>query len=1097
MLDVQSFVSNYVLAASRSEMREAIRAKLVNGEPFEETAVAAVALIDISGFTSTTVQLAKREKVSAEVLSQTISDYLSEIISIVSTYEGDVVKFTGETILLAFADSKLPQFRDGTENAHLLREYRSMACCSDILMTCGMKDFAITPSGAAGQHPFRVGGGEVVGAHNDKIQMKLHVAIGVGEIRHVIIGTSGMDRCDYFICGDLFEQLSLTLHKTSTGEIGLTKDLAIRLGYFDPAAPPSPSYDDVEVFDHSVLLKRSFIRSALYHAKSRLRSYLLATDDRSMNLALTGTNGNLHSSSGGNGGGGGGDSTRRPSTIWSDDGVFCSAFLNQSLMWHLKQELKSSGLKLGDPFMDVGSVAMRKKSTVSTLSAFPEKVLAEYRRVSVLFIKLNFPFDAKKANEVFKLVNSTLVKFDGFVHQFSESVDNRGQTLLSIFGLPPCTHENNAKFAIQAAVAVSQSLQANRISPVTLTVTTNDVFLSILGNILRSEHSLLGDAVTAASRLSRAWSADPVAIFCDEWTMECVSGEFDCVAHPTNRLVGAAERGARIFMVGGPKNVQGVKRTGTIGTITLKEERHVDVAFIGYEGERKRVIESLHDWIGRGKSAVTIVEAESGLGKTFMSHFFLDHIKQNSDAFICRSQGTETGRFIPYFPFQSILRRLIQHGIGSLTDKVAKRLGQARAATNEGTHAVTNESKTFSVKSSLMSLQSLDKYASGGGILTGRKGTAKSTRPNNRDRVRAADIVASFMTAVDEPSYLAPLLNDILPTLKVEENDYTERMSGQVRKETLCCLIVSCIRKISEKSLLLISADDLQVYFLLLTEPQRDPTYPSYNAAHSRLLSHLPAHVIHLPLRGLSRRETQDIILWKLRKQNVKRLPETFLHHFHALSHGSPLLTDLQVDTLLLRQPPPWTDGSWPSEDSGGEKTTIESVLGWLAPELVEMMRWASVVGVWFDLNIVARIGPRGKEGWEWAEWIKEVDRFDFLVKVSRGDGWIAPEEELEFEEMFRFRHVSIHRAVYEAIPAADREGMHAALISYYSEQVKENPHQLSTLLPLVCFHSRQTTYVAETIKTLEMLANMFIARSAIQGKRALLCIYVIVTNPI
>ncbi|KAI8852270.1 hypothetical protein BC829DRAFT_85222 [Chytridium lagenaria] len=52
-------------------------------------------MIDISGYSLLTSKLAEMGKVSSEIITQSVGMYLSELISIIYKYNGDIVKFLG------------------------------------------------------------------------------------------------------------------------------------------------------------------------------------------------------------------------------------------------------------------------------------------------------------------------------------------------------------------------------------------------------------------------------------------------------------------------------------------------------------------------------------------------------------------------------------------------------------------------------------------------------------------------------------------------------------------------------------------------------------------------------------------------------------------------------------------------------------------------------------------------------------------------------------------------------------------------------------------------------------------------------------------
>jgi hypothetical protein len=69
--------------------------KLPELVPTATDAFAAVVMVDVSGYSKLTAALAERGPVGAELLSKTMKGYLDQIIEVIVSYGGDIVKFAG------------------------------------------------------------------------------------------------------------------------------------------------------------------------------------------------------------------------------------------------------------------------------------------------------------------------------------------------------------------------------------------------------------------------------------------------------------------------------------------------------------------------------------------------------------------------------------------------------------------------------------------------------------------------------------------------------------------------------------------------------------------------------------------------------------------------------------------------------------------------------------------------------------------------------------------------------------------------------------------------------------------------------------------
>ncbi len=85
------------LAAQWDELGAGDRARMVE---------ASLLGLDISGFTALSERLAERGRLGAEELIVLISRCYSGLIEIAERYDGDVLKFRGDALLLSFAGDR-------------------------------------------------------------------------------------------------------------------------------------------------------------------------------------------------------------------------------------------------------------------------------------------------------------------------------------------------------------------------------------------------------------------------------------------------------------------------------------------------------------------------------------------------------------------------------------------------------------------------------------------------------------------------------------------------------------------------------------------------------------------------------------------------------------------------------------------------------------------------------------------------------------------------------------------------------------------------------------------------------------------------------
>jgi class 3 adenylate cyclase len=80
-------------------------------------------------------------------------------------------------------------------------------------------------------------------------------------------------------------------------------------------------------------------------------------------------------------------------------------------------------------------------------------------------------------------------------------MDDKGSTLICLFGAPPRTHQDDSARAILCAFALVSELRLVNCS-IKIGITTGKVFAGVVGTSgARREFSILGDPVNLAARL--------------------------------------------------------------------------------------------------------------------------------------------------------------------------------------------------------------------------------------------------------------------------------------------------------------------------------------------------------------------------------------------------------------------------------------------------------------------------------------------------------------------------------------------------------------------------------------------------------------------
>ena len=150
----------------------------------------------------------------------------------------------------------------------------------------------------------------------------------------------------------------------------------------------------------------------------------------------------------------------------------------------------------------------------------------ELRHVSVLFVNLGFDAETELANMQEKshrtLMQDVVFATQEVVYHYEGSLnkvlmDDKGSTLIAVFGLPPMAHEQDATRALLSSLGLCARLyQMGKIA--SIGVTTGVAFCGVVGGNARREYSVLGDVVNLSARLMQRSQKEGGGVLCDAAT---------------------------------------------------------------------------------------------------------------------------------------------------------------------------------------------------------------------------------------------------------------------------------------------------------------------------------------------------------------------------------------------------------------------------------------------------------------------------------------------------------------------------------------------------------------------------------------------------
>ncbi|KAJ3414001.1 hypothetical protein HDV05_007208 [Chytridiales sp. JEL 0842] len=690
-----------------------------------------VCLIDISGYSKLSGLLAQRcGRFGSEIISDTVGKYLSQIIDVIDGAKGDVVKFLGDAMLVRFPVKEISKFpiEDATKPDSISPSAikHVIDCCLDILaiyhdysvnFQTQNQQFGSQRHNSAGRKSFV--GGDLSDLEGYKLS--LHIGMTAGMMDNVIVGLPG-ERLDYAVNGPALHSLGDILKAAGPGELAL------------PYSLWQAMIDEFPIFirgkvncqrDVAVISKgdSSFTPGFTLPTTKLGRRASLAPLPTSVVRRLSRV-----------------DNHRSVTNYIEDSKTVFTWFLNASLVYKLNNG------------------AQNKDDT--------NQELEEYRSMTILFLKLRFPFDACKIQRSVEIILECLKKYDGVMQQFS--IDDKGTTILSVFGLPPFTHENELEFSIKCALEIGSMLKNEGLLPFSMGMGTGDTLFSVLGNSLRSDAGLLSDVVVIAARLMDLDAAENCVI-CDDATRQATimnGSEGDCF-----QSLGAFQLKGRSE----PMTLWKVCKPA----IRARSAKATDSSksMIGYAEERDRLLSALREWKSRSElePLQIIIEGNSGMGKSFLVGNIMQELPSMGLP-VCSSAGMEIEKATPHFVLQGIVAQLF-----SIITRNAAKFGleteltrvKSRRESGKAPHRPRMTSLPHNMRSNDKSAQILqavrDRRTSGPAGPRRASGTSGAPSPSLDRRLSAVSTISSASRRIPLPGHLA----GFTPIIHVRDDEGT------------------------------------------------------------------------------------------------------------------------------------------------------------------------------------------------------------------------------------------------------------------------------------------------------------------------------------
>ena len=238
------------------------------------------------------------------------------------------------------------------------------------------------------------------------------------------------------------------------------------------------------------------------------------------------------------------------------------------------------------------------------LSASPQKWLAQFRRVTTVFVCHRGELQTLERLQSFILAAQREIgRCGGSVEQVT--VDEKGVSSVGAFGLPGYSNKDDATRAIRAALALDSKLEELGFE-IGIGVSSGLLYCGDVGSQSRRNFALYGPSINLAARLT----ALGLRVVCDEATADAAGYSFELSSRELPRMAGIKGR-QRLFF---PKR----ERSEPIA----KTQR-----LIGRDNEMALTQRRL-DELADGKGGLLLIGGEPGIGKTRVMQETLSNARQ-------------------------------------------------------------------------------------------------------------------------------------------------------------------------------------------------------------------------------------------------------------------------------------------------------------------------------------------------------------------------------------------------------------------------------------------------------------------------------------
>ncbi|CAO3629174.1 unnamed protein product [Cunninghamella blakesleeana] len=757
-----------------------------------------------------------------------------------------------------------------------------------------------------------------------------------------------------------------------------------------------------------------------------------------------------------------------------------------------------------------------------------ENFPAQIRDVTIMFIslgkiKIETSRGLKLAQKVLFSAIRRMVKYEGAVQQFA--IDDKGATILCIFGLPPLSHENEPVFAAKAAIKLRDEYR-KYLPDFSISLSTGGIFNGVLpmDNPYRRDAAIAGDAIVLAVRMLK-FPFSKRNVVCDESTKKQISAQCDFEDFGLNYVKGKKD----------PINIYGLinfndnKNKGYPVCTGKDGVKH----FVGYHSEMEKATDFLYDWQMAPNYHFLVVTGSTGSGKSFFCRTALKKVENQEKLVTCWTVSTEVEKSSKYNTVRnlviSILEAIDSDDIPEKPNKSrnrksasSKRYSDLSIADGNASKNIKSNRESYNSNSTdelqqhnyirrkrpslkdhhqCITMSQVDGYSSSDSNQHISLVRPSSFYSNPKDSYRQdinkelMELVIRCLIKCGENESVLPLFRDLAFGLgDLEDNRHTRSIDGRAREILLIGVIVNMVQYLSKFVSILIICDDMQW--------ADTPSINMLQHIHERCKSVMMIFSCRLAksydigfldyfkekgtndtivLSGLQGSDISEIILQNY-GSNVERISKSIVKMVQERTSGNPLyvtniaiiLKDFDHLTVYNGELIP-TSNQFALESFLGSfnmNQVIKMQFDRLNSNYQEFLTVASCLDQYFSIyEVGVAIQPSNTIYLQSdlkvvQELIEKYDVYNFLQHTSEDDNNRLDKD----ADVYSFLHDTIPKTIYELVSYERRIILHRALARYYEQLLTLDNQGL--LLTKVTRHYLQTDDLKKQLYYLEKLAE-------------------------